>query len=132
MVWTPIWPTNTSANVTHTFTEGISNAMVPDRSATGADEVRRATDAPERQLRRGLVLLFTRDLNEVMAVPSVRALLFDTFGTVVDWRGGLISTMTDWGSSRGITADWPGLVDAWRGAYRPSMDKVRAGEREWA
>src|SRR5262249_8652084 len=32
----------------------------------------------------------------------------------------------------GIEADWPGLVDAWRGAYRPSMAKVQSGEREWA
>lgn len=62
----------------------------------------------------------------------MRALLFDTFGTVVDWRGGLISSMLAWGSVHGIEADWPGLVDAWRGAYRPSMDAVRTGEREWA
>jgi 2-haloacid dehalogenase len=71
-------------------------------------------------------------LNDGVALPGVRALLFDTFGTVVDWRGGLISSMQAWGSSRGITADWPGLVDAWRSAYRPSMDTVRTGERQWA
>ncbi|MDT5095524.1 MAG: 2-haloacid dehalogenase [Mycobacterium sp.] len=67
-----------------------------------------------------------------MAMPAVRAMLFDTFGTVVDWRGGLISSMLAWGSARGLTADWPGLVDAWRGAYRPSMDEVRTGARVWA
>lgn len=71
-------------------------------------------------------------MNKTVALPPVRALLFDTFGTVVDWRGGLISSMTAWGTARGVTADWPGLVDAWRGAYRPSMDSVRTGEREWA
>ena len=63
---------------------------------------------------------------------TVRALLFDTFGTVVDWRGGLISSVQAWGLARGVAADWPGLVDAWRAEYVPSMAKVRTGEREWA
>ncbi|MEX3811216.1 haloacid dehalogenase type II [Paraburkholderia sp. BR13439] len=63
---------------------------------------------------------------------AVRALLFDTFGTVVDWRGGLISRLDEWGRSRGIAADWPKLVDAWRMAYPPSMRRVRTGERDWA
>ena len=63
---------------------------------------------------------------------AVRALLFDTFGTVVDWRGGLISSMQAWGIARGVAADWPGLVDAWRAEYVPSMAEVRTGEREWA
>jgi 2-haloacid dehalogenase len=67
-----------------------------------------------------------------MDVSHVRALLFDTFGTVVDWRGGLISSMRAWGSERVLDADWPGLVDAWRGAYWPSMDEVRTGTRVWA
>lgn len=58
-------------------------------------------------------------------MPDVKALLFDTFGTVVDWRGSLIADFTAWGKARGFTADWPALVDAWRGAYRPSMDEVR-------
>lgn len=63
---------------------------------------------------------------------TVRALLFDTFGTVVDWRGGLISRLDEWGKARGIAADWPTLVDRWRMAYPPSMQRVRTGEREWA
>ncbi|HZQ34051.1 MAG TPA: haloacid dehalogenase type II [Mycobacterium sp.] len=67
-----------------------------------------------------------------MTATDVRALLFDTFGTVVDWRAGLISSMQAWGLARGITADWPGLADAWRAAYVPSMAKVRTGERGWA
>ena len=58
-------------------------------------------------------------------MPDVKALLFDTFGTVVDWRGSLIAEFTAWGEARGINADWAALVDAWRGAYRPSMDAVR-------
>jgi len=65
-------------------------------------------------------------------VIAVRALLFDTFGTVVDWRGGLIAHLEVWGTARGIQADWPGFVDAWRGEYQPSMARVRNGERPWA
>lgn len=56
---------------------------------------------------------------------NVKALLFDVFGTVVDWRGSLIANFTAWGNARGMDADWAALVDAWRGAYRPSMDEVR-------
>jgi 2-haloacid dehalogenase len=65
-------------------------------------------------------------------MTAIRALLFDTFGTVVDWRGGLIASMQAWGAARAIDADWPGLVDAWRGEYQPSMARVRTGERDWA
>ena len=63
---------------------------------------------------------------------GVKAILFDTFGSVVDWRGSLIAELTGWGAARGITADWTGLVDAWRAAYAPSMDRVRKGLAPWA
>lgn len=64
---------------------------------------------------------------------DVRAILFDVFGTVVDWRGSLIADLSAWGAERGLgDADWTGLVDAWRGAYAPSMDRVRRGEQAWA
>jgi 2-haloacid dehalogenase len=56
---------------------------------------------------------------------GVKALVFDVFGTVVDWRSSLISDFTAWGTTRGITADWPALIDDWRQAYMPSMDTVR-------
>lgn len=57
--------------------------------------------------------------------PGVKALLFDVFGTVVDWRSSLIADFTAWGKAKGIAVDWAPLVDAWRGAYMPSMDEVR-------
>jgi 2-haloacid dehalogenase len=69
-----------------------------------------------------------------MPAPSphgVRAILFDTFGTVVDWRTSLITELSAWAETRGIGADWAGLVDAWRGAYAPAMDRVRRGELPW-
>jgi 2-haloacid dehalogenase len=64
-------------------------------------------------------------------MTDLRAIVFDVFGTVVDWRSSLIEDLTQFGRARGIAADWPGLVDAWRGAYRPSMNRVRNGERQW-
>jgi 2-haloacid dehalogenase len=59
------------------------------------------------------------------------AIVFDTFGSVVDWRSSLIADLTAYGASRGVTADWPALVDAWRAAYQPSMNRVRHGEVPW-
>ena len=66
-----------------------------------------------------------------MSTGQPVAIVFDTFGTVVDWRGSLIAELTDFGRRRGIQADWAALVDAWRAAYRPSMDRVRRGELPW-
>jgi 2-haloacid dehalogenase len=57
--------------------------------------------------------------------PEVNALVFDVFGTVVDWRSSLIADFTKWAAQRGLKADWTALVDAWRAAYAPSMDEVR-------
>ena len=56
---------------------------------------------------------------------GVKALLFDVFGTVVDWRGSLIADFTGWSQANGAVGDWTKLVDAWRGAYVPSMNEVR-------
>jgi len=58
-------------------------------------------------------------------LSAVKALVFDVFGTVVDWRTSLINDFTAWGKTRGITADWTALVDGWRGVYAASMDDVR-------
>ena len=53
------------------------------------------------------------------------------FGTVVDWRTGVIAEATKVGMARGITADWGALADAWRGLYAPYMGRVRLGELPW-
>lgn len=60
-----------------------------------------------------------------------RAIVFDTFGSVVDWRSSLIADLSAYGATRGIAADWALLVDEWRAAYHPSMDRVRRGELPW-
>jgi 2-haloacid dehalogenase len=66
-----------------------------------------------------------------MAIPDVKALIFDVFGTVVDWRGSIIEQCENFGRVKGIEADWPAFADAWRGRYRPYMNKVRTGELPW-
>ncbi|HEY0422110.1 MAG TPA: haloacid dehalogenase type II, partial [Rhodopila sp.] len=66
-----------------------------------------------------------------MAGKQPVAIVFDTFGTVVDWRSSLIADLSAYGSSRGVTADWPALIDAWRASYHPSMDRVRKGQLPW-
>jgi len=59
------------------------------------------------------------------------AILFDVFGTLVDWRGSIAAGLAAFGAGRRIEADWVGLTDAWRGAYKPSMARVRRGEQPW-
>jgi 2-haloacid dehalogenase len=58
-------------------------------------------------------------------ISRVKALVFDVFGTVVDWRTSLIADFTAWSEKRGVKADWTALVDGWRGVYVASMDEVR-------
>jgi 2-haloacid dehalogenase len=58
-------------------------------------------------------------------ISAVKALVFDVFGTVVDWRTSLIADFTKWSETRGIKADWTALVDGWRAVYAASMDEVR-------
>ncbi|MDR3522066.1 MAG: haloacid dehalogenase type II [Acidocella sp.] len=60
-----------------------------------------------------------------------RAVLFDVFGTLVDWRGSIHAGLAAFGAAQGITADWLGITDAWRGAYKPSMNAVRTGALPW-
>lgn len=62
---------------------------------------------------------------------SPRALAFDTFGTVVDWRSSIIAELEAFGKSHGVQADWPALADGWRKGYLPAMDRVRSGELGW-
>jgi len=66
-----------------------------------------------------------------MAKSDVQALLFDVFGTVVDWRGSLIADLSAFGAAKGISTDWAAFADDWRGLYQPSMEAVRSGQRAW-
>ena len=65
------------------------------------------------------------------AKANVQALLFDVFGTVVDWRGSIIAELTAFGAQKGLQADWTAFTDDWRGLYQPAMKEVRSGRRAW-
>ena len=65
------------------------------------------------------------------AKDNVKALVFDVFGTVVDWRGSLIRELTAFGNGRGVQADWARFADDWRSMYQPAMEEVRSGRRAW-
>ena len=62
---------------------------------------------------------------------AVRALTFDVFGTVVDWRSSIIREGELVGAAKGLKVDWPAFADAWRAGYRPAMDRVARGELAW-
>lgn len=66
-----------------------------------------------------------------MAMLDVDALVFDVFGTVVDWRSGVIRDGEKLGDEKDIDIDWAAFADAWREEYQPSMDRVREGEIPW-
>lgn len=62
---------------------------------------------------------------------DIRALVFDVFGTVVDWRGSIILEGEAFGRKHGFYVDWPRFADEWRAGYQPALDMVRRGERAW-
>lgn len=64
-------------------------------------------------------------------IEDIRALAFDVFGTVVDWRSGVTAEGRRLGAAVGIDADWASVADAWRALYAPYMGKVRLGELPW-
>ena len=67
----------------------------------------------------------------VAAAPSVKALVFDTFGTVVDWRSSVAREVDALAKRKGVTLDAAKFADAWRAGYGPSMNRVRSGELLW-
>jgi 2-haloacid dehalogenase len=66
-----------------------------------------------------------------MSLDNVKALTFDVFGTVVDWRGSIIEEFRAFGRGKGLAVDWEAFVDEWKTCYRAGMDAVRAGKVPW-
>ena len=64
-------------------------------------------------------------------LSQIRALTFDVFGTVVDWRGSIIREGEAYGQKKGLNVDWAAFADAWRAGYAPAMNRVRTGELPW-
>jgi 2-haloacid dehalogenase len=65
------------------------------------------------------------------ATPPLRALIFDVFGTVVDWRGSILRECRALGRRKKLAVDWDAFTDAWRAGYKPAMARVRSGELPW-
>ncbi len=70
-------------------------------------------------------------MKQRLDISQIKALAFDVFGTLVDWRTTIIRECTLHGNSKGISLDWALFADAWRAGYAPAMDKVRNGESPW-
>ena len=63
---------------------------------------------------------------------GIKALTFDTFGTVVDWRTSINRDFRAFAKRRKLQGiDWDALVDEWKTAYRPGMDAVNSGRQPW-
>jgi len=60
-------------------------------------------------------------------MTSVRAMFFDVFGTLVDWRSGVAREAERLLQPLGYNLDWTAFADAWRAEYQPGMEEVRSG-----
>jgi len=64
-----------------------------------------------------------------LSFNTIKALVFDTFGTVVDWRTSIIRQLSELGARKHLKADWEAFADAWRAGYHPAMERIRRSER---
>jgi len=65
-------------------------------------------------------------------INGAEVILFDTYGTVVDWRNSVSGEGRALARTKGIDdIDWASFADAWRAGYAPKMKKVRDGTRPW-
>lgn len=63
-----------------------------------------------------------------MQATSIQALVFDVFGTIVDWRSGITREGEAFAARHGITGiDWEAFAQDWRALYQPAMERVRSG-----
>lgn len=66
-----------------------------------------------------------------VSLEGVKALVFDVFGTCVDWRSGVARDAERILTPLGYTLDWRALADAWRALYQPTMEEVRSGRQPY-
>ena len=62
------------------------------------------------------------------AQPAVKALFFDVFGSLVDWRTSVAREAEKILRPQGKSIDWTAFADAWRGEYQPGLEEVRSGK----
>ncbi len=67
-----------------------------------------------------------------MSESRPQALLFDVFGTVVDWRSGIARAAAPFLARHGVAAAPEAFADAWRARYQPAMEEIRSGRRPFA
>jgi 2-haloacid dehalogenase len=60
-------------------------------------------------------------------MDGIKALVFDVFGTLVDWRGSIAREAREVLAPLGVSLDWFAFADAWRDQYQPAMEDVRSG-----
>src|SRR5262245_37530931 len=60
-------------------------------------------------------------------MQGIRALVFDVFGTLVDWRGSIARETREVLAPHGASGAWLAFADAWRAQYQPAMEEVRNG-----
>ena len=68
---------------------------------------------------------------EPSVATNIKALVFDVFGTVVDWRASIIREGQLLSARKSFDVDWAEFADSWRSGYGPAMNKVRSGELPW-
>ena len=66
-----------------------------------------------------------KDINEI------KACVFDTFGTVLDWRGSISRQVADFAKSKGVDGDWDEFADQWRGFYYKYTSEIGLGKRQY-
>ena len=64
-------------------------------------------------------------------LANVKALTFDVFGTVVDWRGSIAREVRAMAGEKKLRINAVKFADAWRSGYRPAMNRVGSGELPW-
>ncbi|MGZ9030702.1 MAG: haloacid dehalogenase type II [Burkholderiaceae bacterium] len=63
-------------------------------------------------------------------MDALKALVFDVFGTVVDWREGVARDLAAFLKGHGAAGVDPhAAADAWRRRYQPAMEECRSGRR---
>ncbi len=85
----------------------------------------------ENDEKNGFVVRQNHYGRKIIMDMEIKALAFDVFGTVVDWRSAIIKEGTALGRTKRLQVDWARFADAWRAGYQPAMERVRRGELPW-
>jgi 2-haloacid dehalogenase len=66
-----------------------------------------------------------------LPLSQIKAVVFDTFGTVVDWRSGIAREVAPFIARHGLAVTPAAFADGWRGRYQPAMERIRSGQRSY-